>query len=84
MKDRKLHRIQKGFSVIQTRLEIKDDPSQPRSDDSNKKLIALLRELVDSPNLLVCGNVMPQSITISHDGECWVLNAVAEETNNLE
>lgn len=78
MKSRSVHATQSGYTSTKYRLKIEDDPSAEDSAEAGGRLLALLRDLVDQPVLLMCGPVSPQKVRLWHSGSCWVLEAEAE------
>ena len=65
-----------GDTQIRYRIRIEDEPSQP-GQQANGRLTEFLRQMADGYELLACGIHRPQVMKITHNGQCWVLEAEA-------
>jgi hypothetical protein len=67
----------KGRTRYNLRLEDEPDCEQG-SALALMRFFALIQAVVDQPALLKCGLNWPEKMSISHNGDCWVLEAMAE------
>lgn len=78
MKSRTVNVRRIGERAYRHALRIVDDPSERFSLESRTNLLNLLKELSDQPSLLMCGTEFSEKLTITHNGEAWILEAEAE------
>lgn len=62
-----------GENQIRYRIQIEDDPSTP-GIQADWRLIKLMEQLVQSPDLLTCGYFKPATLRFKHDGERWIVD----------
>jgi hypothetical protein len=73
--DRHVHKTRHSDSQVTYRLRIDDEPCEPNSRKSFKRLFSFLQTLADSPSLLQCGPDLVESFTVYHNGSMWSLKA---------
>ena len=66
-----------GDKLVRYRTRIEDDSSQAGSWEARQRFLNLLQTLSQTPDLINCGLNLPQKISISHNGESWVVEAEA-------
>jgi hypothetical protein len=59
------------------KVSIKDMPTAPGSPESSLRQHLFLQELAEQQNLLQCGPLKYQKMTIWHDGNGWGCECVA-------
>lgn len=78
MRSRTVHTTRTGDASFKWRLRIEDDLSSPDTEESFRLQMALLRSLVEQPELLMCGPIPAQKLRLFHSGKSWVIEAEAE------
>lgn len=70
-------------TVTRYRARIESDPCLANTQESRHVQYNLLRTLVDSPDLLACGPVVFERMTMAHTGTRWIveLEARVEESD---
>lgn len=58
---------------LEDEVEVESGSVQART-----RMYVMLQELVDQPALLACGPAYPEDIRMHHDGQRWVIEAMAE------
>lgn len=64
-----------GPTTVRYTLKLEADPMPTRGT----ALTQFFRDLTDQPLLLKCGPSLPEKITISFNGDIWILTGTVEE-----
>jgi hypothetical protein len=75
-----LIRIPLNEKQTRYKLVYRSEPCEPNSVAGRNTQVDILGTLRDQPQLLYCGPVLFDTMKISHDGTCWVVEMEAVES----